>query len=76
MPRIEFLQEWAIYVPGQVVDYEHAGEADVLVGRRIARLAGGPVQPTTATTTAVGAPLTAVDAKKPRGGAKKPRAAR
>lgn len=62
--RIEFVRPWGIYQPGQVVEYEHEGAADVLINSGTARPAGG-VKPTTATTTAVSGPPSAGGPPKP-----------
>jgi hypothetical protein len=35
--RIEFVRDYPPFRPGQVVDYQHPGAADVLVRRGIAR---------------------------------------
>lgn len=35
--RIEFVRQYGVHLPGQVVDHPHDGVADVLVRRGIAR---------------------------------------
>jgi hypothetical protein len=53
--RIEFVRDYPPFRPGQVVDYQHPGVADVLIQMGIARLvqatpasAAPPVPPTPA----------------------------
>ena len=75
MPRIEFLQDFDAYRPGQVVDFDHPGAAAILFERGIARPADADGGASSAPIAGIVPPAPAVAAKAPKA-PKAPKAAK